>query len=246
MSQFSLEQRISRWEDQRALKNLMGKYTLTVLLERRDEVFDRFWSRREDVCLGFNRGWYTGPASVSGWYQAEAARTAAESALMKELFPERLGELAPEALSGVGHLDNRPVSAPVIRVAGDGLTAKGMWTSMGCYNAFEPEYGPQSHWNWSVYAVDFIREAEVWKIWHMQYLTEIDTRCGTDWSKPERTPAPRPEFAPLAAVRLPEPDLAVSLHEPWSPGRLRLELPPLPISYEHFSDTFSYGQEVRP
>lgn len=243
MTQLDLETSVRRWEDQRAIKNLMGKYVLSILLEQREQAFARFWSKRDDVCLGFNDGWYAGAQAVSGWYQAGARRTAAESELMKELFPDKLGQLSPEALYGAGHLDNRPVSAPVIRVAGDGETAKGMWTSMGCYNAFEPEFGPQSHWNWSVYAADFVREDGEWKIWHLQYLTEIDVRCGTDWSKPAPAPVPRPEFAPLKEFSLPAPNVPAQLHQPWSEKRLRMELPPLPAAYEHFSDTFSYGWE---
>lgn len=243
MMKLDLEASVRRWEDQRAIKNLMGKYVLSILLEQREQAFARFWSKRNDVCLGFNDGWYVGSQAVSGWYQAGARRTAEESELMKTLFPDKLGRFSPEALYGAGHLDNRPVSTPVIRVAGDRETAKGMWTSMGCCNVFEPEYGPQSHWNWSIYAADFVWEDGTWKIWHLQYLTELDARCGSDWSKPAPVPVLRPEFASLKKFALPAPNVPAVLHQPWSERRLRMELPPLPEDYEHFSDTFSYGWE---
>ena len=241
----TLEQKIRRWEDQRAIKNLMGKYALTMLLEERASAYDRFWSGREDVCLGLNGGWYAGAEAIRGYYQAQAARTAAESELLIKLFPEKLAALPEEKKYGVGHLDNRPVSAPVIAVAGDGETAKGMWTCFGCYTAFDPVYGPQSHWNWSVYAVDFVRENGVWKLWHMQYLTEIDTLCGSDWTKPARPARERPEFAPLSAAVIPAPNVPMTLHEPWSGKRTAAKLPPLPRAYETFSDTFSYGMGGR-
>ena len=241
MSQLTLEQKISRWEDQRAIKNLMGKYVLTMLLEQRDEVFGRFWSRKAEVCLGLNDGWYAGAEAIQGYYAAQWARTAAESALMESLFPEKLSGLTEKQKYGVGHLDNRPVSTPVIAVAADGQTAKGMWTSMGCYTDFDPAYGPQSHWNWSVYAVDFIREDDGWKIWHLQYLTEIDTLCGGDWTKPAKPQKPRPEFAPLAEAAVPGPNVPAKLHESWSVKRLSAGLPRLPEAYETFADTFTYG-----
>ncbi len=241
MPQFTLEEQITRWEAQRTLKNLMGKYALTVLLEQRSEVFSRFWSVREDVCLGLNDGWYAGPQAIAAYYQAQAERTAAESRLMAALFPEKLGKLPEDKLYGVGHLDNRPVSAPVIVVADDGQTAKGMWTSMGCYNRFDEEYGPQSHWNWSVYAVDFVLEDGQWRIWHLQILTEIDTLCGRDWSKPLPPTPVRPEFAPLKEVSIPAPNVVAPLHQPWSATRLKANLPPLPVAYATFGETFSYG-----
>ena len=241
MPEQTLEQKISRWEDQRAIKNLMGKYALTMLLEERTEAFDRFWSRREDVCLGFNDGWYAGAGAIKGYYRAQADRTAAESALLEKLFPEKLGALSKEKKYGVGHLDNRPVSAPVVAVAADGQTAKGMWTCFGCYTAFDPQYGPQSHWNWSVYAVDFAKENDNWRIWHMQYLTELDTLCGSDWTKPAGPAKERPEFASLAEAAVPGPNVPAALHEPWSKTRTAAKLPPLPRAYETFSETFSYG-----
>lgn len=241
MSAMTLEQKITRWEDQRAVKNLMGKYALTMLLEERAQAFERFWSDREDVCLGFNDGWYAGPEAIQAFYKAQAERTGAESRLLLELFPEKLADLREEEKYGVGHLDNRPVSAPVIAVAEDGETAKGMWTCFGCYTAFDPGCGPQSRWNWSVYAGDFRKENGVWKIWHLQYLTEIDTLCGSDWTKPKRPEKARQEFAPLASAAIPGPNVPARLHEPWSEKRAAAKLPSLPRAYRTFSETFSYG-----
>lgn len=241
MQEQTLEQQISRWEDQRAVKNLMGKYALTMLLEERAEAFVRFWSGREDVCLGFNDGWYAGPEAIRGYYEAQAERTRAESALLCRLFPEKLGGISEKEKYGVGHMDNRPVSAPVIAVAADGETAKGMWTSFGCYTAFDPTYGPQSHWNWSVYAVDFAKENGDWRIWHMRYLTELDALCGSDWTKPAKPAKERPEFAPLAQAVIFGPNIQATLHKPWSEKRLAAKLPPLPKAYMTFSETFSYG-----
>ena len=95
-----LEEKISRWEAQRAIKNLMGKYVLTMLLEQRDMAFDRFWSKEADVCLGINEGWYAGADAIRGYYTAQAKRTAAESELLANLFPEKAAGLTPEQKYG--------------------------------------------------------------------------------------------------------------------------------------------------
>ena len=56
---YTTEQLTQRWEDQRAIKNLMGKYANIVLLNREQEVFSRFWSGNEPT-LAFNDGVYRG------------------------------------------------------------------------------------------------------------------------------------------------------------------------------------------
>jgi len=60
---------------------------------------------------------------------------------------------------------------PVIEVAGDGKTAKGIWYSIGlAVNGTVTASGPTSvstGWMWEKYAVDFAYEDGKWKIWHL-------------------------------------------------------------------------------
>ncbi len=70
-SRFTTEALISRWEERRALKNLMGKYINCLALNREAEIFAQFWARdRDDVSLGLNDGIYRGHAAVQGYYSA--------------------------------------------------------------------------------------------------------------------------------------------------------------------------------
>jgi hypothetical protein len=65
---------------------------------------------------------------------------------------------------------------PVIEVAGDGKTAKGIWYSIGLAVRGEVnEDGSTSvgtGWMWEKYAVDFIKEDGEWKIWHLLNLMD--------------------------------------------------------------------------
>jgi hypothetical protein len=60
---------------------------------------------------------------------------------------------------------------PVIEVAGDGKTAKGLWYSIGIgvrpNVKSDSTYTKSTEWMWEKYAVDFIREDGKWKIWHL-------------------------------------------------------------------------------
>ena len=52
---YSTEELVSRWEDQRYMKNLMGKYANCMILNKEHEMFERFWSKkREDLCLSLS------------------------------------------------------------------------------------------------------------------------------------------------------------------------------------------------
>jgi len=65
---------------------------------------------------------------------------------------------------------------PVIEVAGDGKTAKGIWYSIGLAVRGEVDDDGNSSvstgWMWEKYAVDFIKENGEWKIWHLVNLMD--------------------------------------------------------------------------
>ena len=67
MNAYTSEQLVGIFEDQRDLKNLMGKLCYTILLKQEDQMLSRFWSAREDICLGTNQGWYLGREAVGGY-----------------------------------------------------------------------------------------------------------------------------------------------------------------------------------
>ena len=170
---FTSEQLVQRWEDQRAIKNLMGKYANCVILNREQEIFGRFWAgAREDLCLGFNDGYYQGPGAVAGYYAACRDRNALVASLLQKRFPEVLGGLSPEEIYGVGPFKVKPMACPIIEVAADGETAKGLWCCQGAYNDVEA-CGPVAHWTWGYFAADFVREGGAWKIWHLLYVNAV-------------------------------------------------------------------------
>jgi hypothetical protein len=65
---------------------------------------------------------------------------------------------------------------PVIEVAGDGKTAKGIWYSLGV--SMSPDIDSsgkvsvRGHWQPEKYAVDFVKEGDRWKIWHFVNIFE--------------------------------------------------------------------------
>lgn len=238
--EYTTEQLVTRWEDQRAIKNLMGKYANLILLNREGEVFDRLWSRA-DPALGFNGGWYIGAEAVAGYYSACVERNALVAALLQKRFPEKLGGMTAEEIYGIGPFKVEPMACPIIEVAADGRTAKGLWCCQGARNDVEA-CGPRARWTWGWFAVDFIRE-EGWRIWHMRYLKDVDCTCGQSWAEDGTVYPPLPEFAPLADFAYPAFTKAETLRTEYTPDRPLTEAPRIPEPYDTFAHTFTYGME---
>jgi hypothetical protein len=148
----------------------------------------------------------------------------------------------PENL-GAGHEWAMHTSTtPVIEIAGDGKTAKGIWYSPGMGLMTSIVAGkPQVHGTffWEKYGGDFIRENGQWKIWHLQMAYDFTPQLDGKWlefGKPkgmkeagERMQAMPPGFS--------QPKYS---YPPYSPQRASIIYPPIPEPYYTFSETFSY------
>lgn len=236
-----LEELVDRWEDQRDIKNLMGIYINYIILNDDGKVFDDLWSReREDVCFGDNFGYYAGREAVRGYYAALRDRNALVAKLLQKKFPEELGGKSEDEIFGIGTFRDYPVACPVIEIAGDGETAKGLWYCWGSH-AEVTTGGPTSSWTWGYFAADFVREGDAWKLWHLQFTNDVDARCGTDWGREAESLPCLPEFAPLGDFEMPAYSVARLNREMYSARRALTGAPRMPEPYATFADTFSYG-----
>lgn len=239
----TLEFMVERWEDQRDIKNLMGKYVNCLLLSRQGEIFDLFFSKKDDVCLTFNDGSYVGPEAVKGYFEACVARNRLSAKLLQKRLPEKLGGKTEEEIYGIGPFQVKPLTAPVVEVAEDGETAKGLWFCLGC-SAEVTSRGPEANWTWGYFAGDFIYEDEEWRIWHLQYLNDVDSLCGQSWGREVIPYAELPEFAPLKDFSYPEYTVKEAVRELYRVDRPLTAAPRIPEPYKSFAETFSYGKEA--
>ncbi len=237
---YTAEELVTRWEDRRDIKNLMGKYVVSFLIKKEPEIFASFWSARGDVCYGVNEGWYSGRDAIRGYYDSLDAKTIAVRDKLIELFPEKAGGKTPEELYGIGLFEPRSITNSVIEIAADGETAKGMWHCFGYVTDIDT-HGPVSNWIFATLCADFIREDGEWRIWHLMYLEDINNPSGTDWSGGEYPYPEFPEFESLRSVKPAAPNVPCVLRERYSVRRPYIAMPRLPEPYAAFGDTFSYG-----
>jgi hypothetical protein len=238
----SSQELLARWEDRRACQNIAGKFSHSYTIHEEEKIYDRFWSRREDVCLGLNNGWYAGAQAVQGYYNALGEKKALETRLICQRFPEELGQYTQEEASGVGILGYKPVDTCVLEVAGNGETAKGLWICRGASMDLT-SCGFVLNTEWSYLAIDFIHEDGQWKIWHLQNLFDVFTPMGYGWAGEPTDFTEAPEFAEMKSFSMPEPNIPTTLREYYHPMREFSPSPPLPEPYYDFAETFTYGIE---
>lgn len=240
-NKLSTEELIDRWEARRCIKNIMGKYASCIILNRVADIFTLFWSKsHKDISMGFNDGGYSGQDAVKAYYDALHDKNVLTAKLIQEKFPEHLGDKNPDEIYGIGPLSMKSLSTPVIEIAEEGQTAKGLWYCLGSC-AEVSSAGPVANWVCGYYAVDFVLEDDEWKIWHLLNVNDIDHPCGQDWTK-EAVPFPElPEFSALKDLELPEYTFRGTMRRLYSTSRPFTPPPRIPEPYGAFAETFSYG-----
>lgn len=242
LTSFTTEQLVDRWEARRRIQNIMGIFSQHILLKLEKDLFDDLWSNREDVCLGVNEGYYVGAEAVRGYYAAKHQKTQLINRVLRELFPDKVAGKTEEETYGIGTMNYFPLDTPVIEIAADGQTAKGIWALRNTYSDVTPG-GPEAYWQWGWVTVDFIREGDDYKIWHLNLLNDVHVRAGQKLHEAVSPYPTLPEFAALAEFQMPEPTVKVEIRPLYTVQRPFTQPPRLPEPYDTFENTFSYGWE---
>lgn len=132
-----------------------------------------------------------------------------------------------------GQLHMHPLTTPVIEVAGDGKTAKGVWICPGLNTVPIPGEKMQAFWSWCKYGVDFVKEDNNWRLWHVYVAGILMTPYEKSWV--EAPPAPPPPMEGELRPDRPSPHLWM-----YSPSAITEYDPVLPEPYETWDDSMSY------
>ena len=241
---FNTEELVGRFEDRREVKNLAGKYVMSLLLKKEPTILSDLWSQREDISLGVNGGYYAGRKALEEYYASIDAATKKKAQVLKKVFPEDLGEYSDEKLYGRGPMEIRSLDNAIIEIADDGETAKAFFYVFGLVTDISTR-GAVSNWVLGSICFDFIREGEAFKIWHVLYLEDVNTPAGQKWCDGKALDAfpEMPEFADMAGVETSQPNQASPLRTLYSGSRPFTKLPKVPEPYDTFENTFSYGAD---
>lgn len=220
----ALERKMQRALDYMEIQNVMAKHTYYYAAQEQWLELDTVWAKkRDDISYGHNQGYYYGRKSVENYYgQANEDRRKLTLEALSKIYPEVANVKENE---GVGDLVLHPLTTPVIEIAEDGQTAKGVWVSNGLAVSVNAEGNAQRNWFWEKFAVDFVKEDGEWKIWHFQIYTDFSYG---DAQGP-------PQFSKFI-----EMDKSIQMYENYSPTRVPTNEPTLPEPYKTWSDTTPY------
>jgi hypothetical protein len=138
----------------------------------------------------------------------------------------------------VGNLYAHPASTGLVELAGDGKTAKGMWYCISQETSALPDGTADARWMMEKLAIDFVKEEDSWKIWHLVIATDLHSKAGEDYSE---QPVYLNWDQDLIKTEFGAPTIEVLTHD--STFNWWDNYPFMPTPYESFTDAISYGPE---
>lgn len=203
------------------------------------EELQNIWAQKQpDVSWQNNGGRWVGMDVLMKFYGTDLENNKKNSLeILSRKYPDI--ENKPENL-GMGYLNVHMLTTPVIEVAGDGETAKGIWMSLGDVTSPD-EYGDIiAKWAQDMYAIDFIKEDGEWKIWHLTTCVDFYTPFNISWADNKVTFFMDDKKSQGVTRPLYEPTIPGNYYNSYSPRTVAQFLPRIPEPYRTFSETFSY------
>jgi len=224
-----LEKKVQVHEDVRQIANMMGRYIYKHEVYQDAEFLDSIFANRDDISWEVaHMGVFLGRDGVKRTLDAHSGIGDGQD---KDKVPMMKME---------GVMIMHTLTTPVIEVAEDGQTAKGVWISPGHETGPDRETGKhRGQWCWTKYGCDFIKEDGQWKLWHYHVYRIFRTPYDMDWAEEYE---PKMEASGKAgAPGFVEPDMPTTYDNPYTTKYKAKLVPAPPDPYRTFSETFSYG-----
>lgn len=225
------EELISRVWDVEDIKKLVNKRVYYIAEDRRADEINDLWVSEPNNCMtaSFGRNWgnYVGLDEIRRYYVDSH-----NDWLLVQKSQNGAADI------NVGNIYAHPASTGLVELAGDGKTAKGMWYCIAQETTAQQDGSADARWILEKLAIDFIKEPDGWKIWHMVIAMDLNCEAGEDYSAQPvyvewESDAVKCEFGTPTIKKL----VHDSTFNWWD------NYPPIPEPYDTFSDAVSYGPE---
>lgn len=243
---FTEEELINRVWDREDIQEVMAKRFYYAANEQRREEVNNLWvtgtENRGTASYGKNWGYYVGMDAISRYYVVEHSKRLMEN-LESCCHDNPEISSAPEN-KGFGYMAVHPLTTPLIEIAGDGKTAKGLWYCIGQETSRKPDGTSDPVWFSEKVGADFIKEGDEWKIWHLCEIIDVRCRAGEDYSAQSVIIDPDDPQLLETKEEFGKPTIGMLTHDSrfnWSDN-----YPWMPEPYFTFSDEISYGPKGHP
>lgn len=198
---------VNKLEVYQEIQNEMGRALVAFNFRQADKLLSYFALDLDDVSLEFaDEGLYVGKKAIT---------TIIAESVGREPLP--------------GEMIDLQLTTPMIEVAEDLETAKAVWWCPGAGSIVNEDKDPDAIWVWGMLAVDFIRQGDEWKIWHLHYFRYI--KCLYDKGWVEDTSMINRLNTPVHPLAQP-----TTYHNPYSPMSVREAIPACPRPYMTYTD----------
>lgn len=206
------------------VQNLIGKYEFYHFANMyEDERYLYLFANGDaDLKIQTSRGIWQGPDAARRILKYYATATGSEG------------------FAGQMHL--HPLSTPVIEVAGDGQTARGVWLSDGI-EAGVRDGAPNGANLWLKYCADFKKLNGTWKIWHLNTYPIFMQQYGKPWQS-DGPPGPPPGAGTSPRSNPAREQIKAdrgnnNVGTMYTPGTVQTLEPEPPTPYETWNDSMS-------
>lgn len=240
------------------IENLMSMHTYYHAAVQNREELTEIWSiqRADEVVWSQNFGrWETLDHLMTlyandNWYPTALALKASIAEARPELAHE-IYELDGRAMT---EMPVHVLTSPIIEIAEDGMSAKGVWYTPGFALRHDHIKGTAGvMWMWEKYGADFVFENGQWKFLHLLICMDMTTIADTgDWTKPMVSMEPSKEEkksekkddkkakSPAMGGGVNIPPDAPGRFQNYSPLRIPRDMPPIPWPYRNEAEVEYY------
>jgi hypothetical protein len=231
---YTNDELIARVWDVEEIKKVAYKRVYYIAGDKRKEELDDLWVSdpkfRETASFGRNWGYYVGMDNIREYY---VTKHNADLEAQKEANKAN-------ALN-VGNVYAHPATTALVELAQDGKTAKGLFYCISQETKAKKDGTADARWILEKIGIDFVKEKDGWKIWHIVIAMDLNCEAGENYS--EQPVYVDWETDPVK-VEFGKPTVEKLVHDAtfnwWDnyPG-----MPPYADEYETWSDDISYGPE---
>ncbi len=241
--EFNDDEMIRRVMDKEELKNIIGRRAFYAANDQRDRELAELWVTGRDAgqtaCLGANWGYYIGMDAIRRHYvndyvQQQYDDLAAIAAKNTNIQVNNLN-------LGWGCTHFTTATTPLLRIAGDGKTARGLWYCVGQDTRAKADGSAEAWWIYQTMGVDFLHENGQWKIWHLVECLDYVCQAGVSFQAGSVDGIPEEQ---IFVDRFGTPTISMTVHNPrynWGDN-----FPSMPMPYFTFNSENSYGPEGNP
>jgi hypothetical protein len=232
---FTDEEMAQRIWDKEQVKSLMSLRSFYIYNQWRRKELNELWVSEPEhmasASYGGNWGYYVGMEDIANFYVVQQDdKRRAHSA-----------KVGSDKAVGPGVLSFHPAATPLIKLAGDGQTAKGLWYSIGCEAEGTAEGKIDAMWTNYKIGADFVKEDGQWKIWHLVDSMDLFCRPGKFYNEQPVFPTDEEDYSKQVFG---EPTIKMVTHDVtynWLDN-----YPFIPADYQTYREQEGYGPKGHP